>query len=493
MNHSKVSPLFIALASLIFSCTKIESTSIGTGLIPPVDGVNTFDTLLPVITENFYDTTSEVVFATDYHTLGRINNDPLFGTTTGIVYTEIKPQFFPHGFAGAKATRILDSVVMILSYKGIWGDSNKHQKIDLYEIVNDTLKATDLNRTWRQFAYNGILLGSDTVDPKTIGSSDTLARHNETDKNQIRIRITNSAFINRFFNVYDSLPVGVSTNNAYLNDSIYKSRFRGLAIVPDTSHPVFGGLNGANGLMSISLNDPDTKLSFYYSYKAHVDSVRRDTTTSNFTFRTNLDGHGNAIIRDYTGAAAVPFLAAGADNEVYIQTRPGLSAKVRIPDLGLVSNRVVHRAELIIEQVPHSSLDDVLTPPNLFLTAYSADSSRRFMLPSNDIELGSNGVENYSTFGGFPFKRTVNGVTVQSYNFNLTRYVQGIVTKKHRNYTLELFAPYDDVIYTAEGGVGFSAIVGNGSVNPVAQGRVRVGGGSHSQYNMRLRIIYSRL
>ncbi|MEY4886003.1 MAG: hypothetical protein RL151_1312, partial [Bacteroidota bacterium] len=39
--------LFVVIS--LGSCTKIKSTDIGAGLLPDVDRVNTFDTLLPVV------------------------------------------------------------------------------------------------------------------------------------------------------------------------------------------------------------------------------------------------------------------------------------------------------------------------------------------------------------------------------------------------------------------------------------------------------------
>jgi hypothetical protein len=314
-------------------------------------------------------------------------------------------------------------------------------------------------------------------------------------QNEIRIPITNASFINRFISQYDSAKN--SPNNAFYDDTAFQRKFRGFAIVPDT------GFTESNALFSISITDTDTKLAFYYNAKAKDTSSKRDTTATYFTFQPptfsgqRADGHTNHIIRNYLNAEINNgYLAAGADSLLYIQTRPGISTRVRIPGLDSVKNRVVHRAELILEQAPHSALDPILAPPYLFLTAYSTDSSGRFMLPSPDVEYNlTEGVTNYATFGGFPYKKKVNSVDIQAYNFDITRYVQGILTRKNRNYPLHIFAPFNDRVATSEFGNGLNApLVGSGgSVNPVAAGRVRLGGGNHSKYRMRLRIVYSRL
>ncbi len=82
-------PFVIAIA-IFFSltgCTKIESTETGSSLIPLIDRVNTFDTLLRVITNNFPSDSSRV-YKTDDHVIGTIAGDALFGKTSASVFLE---------------------------------------------------------------------------------------------------------------------------------------------------------------------------------------------------------------------------------------------------------------------------------------------------------------------------------------------------------------------------------------------------------------------
>ena len=71
--------------SLFFSCRKInDATTLGGDLIPVVDNVTTFDTLLSVETYNdlFTDLTDSTrLTSTSTHFAGYIGNDPLFGKT----------------------------------------------------------------------------------------------------------------------------------------------------------------------------------------------------------------------------------------------------------------------------------------------------------------------------------------------------------------------------------------------------------------------------
>ena len=100
--------IIIGSAAFLFSCTRIRSTDLGAGLIPPIDGVVTKDTLLDVITETFENTDSVRVYKNDNHLLGYISNDPIFGKTRASLYFELKPTSFPFFIPGTK-----DSVVVV--------------------------------------------------------------------------------------------------------------------------------------------------------------------------------------------------------------------------------------------------------------------------------------------------------------------------------------------------------------------------------------------
>ena len=98
--------LFIAALTLVFftflnwNCTKIDTTNIGSGLIPAIDNVYTFDTTLSVIANNFDSASKDCVklYPTDDRPLGYIANDPYFGTTRANIYVEFKPASFPFNF-----------------------------------------------------------------------------------------------------------------------------------------------------------------------------------------------------------------------------------------------------------------------------------------------------------------------------------------------------------------------------------------------------------
>jgi hypothetical protein len=476
--------IVFTIVSFLTACTKIASTDIGSGLIPPIDRVNTFDTLLRVVTNNFPSDTQRV-FKTDDHIIGT-TNDPLFGKTTASAYFEVKPTSYPFSFPGKKTDLIVDSAVLVLSYRGLYGDSlsSPTQTLDVREIgqplKNDSTYLVDANIT------TGGLLGSKTVDVRRL--TDSVYNRFEKSRNQIRIPLT-SSFADRFIKQYDS-------SAAYLNDTTFRERFNGFTVSSRAG-------TAGNTLIRINLIDTNTKLALYYRFKA-TDASNIDTAVSYFRFSTGtarvpVSASANLVTRDRKGSPLESYLNTNKTDQVFIHTSPGTFATIKIPDLRALPNCIVHRAELITEQDPDPS-DRIFTAPRfLLLSAYDSINRLKTNIP-HDFIYAEQG-PNIETFGGFLTNKNVPAVgsIVASYTFNLTRYVQGIVSRRDSSYTLRLSAPVNDSLkYSAPYPFTTSTPptmlhISPGVANPIALGRVRLGGGTNARVPMRLRIIYSRI
>jgi hypothetical protein len=475
----------VAIFSFLTACTKIESTDIGSGLIPTIDRVNTFDTLLDVQTSNYVEENVPRVYKSNGHAIGIINNDPLFGKTTASAYFELKPTFYPFYFTGVKSSIAIDSAVLVLSYKGTFGDSTIPQTWEVREIAQKLKK--DSAYPINTIIAPGALLGqSKTFDVRRLG--DSIHPRLEDATNQIRIPLS-STFANRMMKQYDS-------SNAYQSDSLFSENFYGFAVVPQSG----------NALIRINLADTNTKLAFYYKYKAADTSSRSDTAVTYFRFSTGTTGYptsanANIVSRNRPGSQVAAHLNTNFnDSLVYIQTSPGTIATVKIPGLQGFPNVIVHRAELIAEQAPDNSVMDGYFFPPRYLLLSRFDSANRYKrnIPNDFIYSSSTG-PNIETFGGLLTNKTVPAYgTVASYSFNLSRYVQGIVTRKDTSYPLQISAPVNDSLSYTEP-YPFNTLaatmlyVSPSVANEIAMGRVRLGGGTHSKVRMRLRIIYSKI
>ncbi|MES2372621.1 MAG: DUF4270 family protein [Bacteroidota bacterium] len=480
----------IILITFFSGCTRISSTDIGAGLIPPIDGVITKDTLLDVITDSFDDLDSARVYASDNHLVGAITNDPLFGKTTASLFFEMKPISFPYYIPGNKDSLVVDSAVLILSYRGVYGDSTKPLTLRLFEIDNNTKLDPALSYAVNYPPSSPINIGASLAPPVTVDIrrlKDSINNRYENANNQIRIKL-NSAQALRFLKTYDS-------TTAYKSDSMFRTFFAGFALTADAS-------GGANALLKINLVDTNSKFSLFYS-SSSTGATIRDTSVAKFSFASGSAGHYNRVIRDKSGSEAATHFTTTSkpDSLVYVQTSPGSYVRVRIPGLQSLSNRIIHRAELIAEQVPYDPnrpLDEFLLPPRYLLLSRYDSSIKTLKNIPNDYSISSEGTPNISSFGGYLSSKSINGYDkVGSYTFDLSRYVQGIVTRKDTSYTLRLTAPSNDSLsYTPPypNNLTSQLFYMTPSIgNDLGDGRVRLGGGTHSRFRMRLRVIFSRL
>lgn len=463
-----LSLFLISVCSFVnWSCTKIDNTSIGSDLIPAVDNVNTFDTVINIIANNFDSSAADCVtiYPGDEHLLGYINNNPLFGTTQGIIYTELKSDSYPFNFP---RNSTLDSIVLVLSYNASFGDTTVPQKVDVYQISGPFNPDSS---TCRFYDFDQPVLGSAIYTAQEL--NDSVKGFRELSSNQLRIRLNNS---------FGQSLLSQDSSTGFSSDSAFKVFFKGFAIVPDFN---FGG----NALSYFNLADTNTKLSVYL----RSTNTTVDTTVYNFRF-TALSNSANYIARNHAGAALINHLAQlpQGDDEIYIQTTPGTFAEIKIPELGTVSNRIINRAVLTMDEIYDNTSSIFSAPGILYLDVRDTSFSKGFKPVPCDFNAAA-GTPDITSFGGF---RTVVkdplGHDISRYTFNISRYIQKIVTNRLATSTLRLRAP-DNIInttgYLDECGQSVPPFIY--PVNRPAFGQVRLGGGNNPGYRMKLHIVYS--
>ncbi len=482
-NIIVVVPALLFLIYVYSSCTKIDTTDLGSELIPAVDNINTFETTLNVIADNLYLADSSRILFNEDHALGTLI-DPEFGKTTAELYFGVIPRVFRQHPFGSKDSIIgVDSVVLSLAFKGLYGDSTSMQRFNVYEIdpaervrFYDSLAFVRGHLITSFFAANN-LLGSHTQTFTGLNDSYRITEAGDTVtiSNQMRIRLDN-ALATRFIN-YDT--------SIYRNDSIFKTYFAGLKI------GVEAGFGTQTALSYFNVDDNNnTRLIFYYRA---TRNGKPDTLATSFDFQ---GGNANHIIRNPAGSAYAANLGNGNpdDELLYLQTSPGSYAQLTIPGLKSLSNRIIHLAQLNVEKVP-SAGEQLFTPPAiLFLDAIDSAKNRYITIPIDFNYDQSNGFYNIAQVGGIYHN--------DRYLFNISRYVQGIVTRGEPSYTLRLYAPFR-TNPTQVFGPGAeitpyppTAYTGLSINSPIAKGRVVVSGGSYTANpakRLRLRIIYSKI
>lgn len=476
-----------AIISITISCTKISSTDVGSGLIPAVDNVNTFDTTLDVVTNTMLNPYDPVVNKGDDHVIG-VLNDPIFGTTRAAAFFELKPTVYPYSFPFNPQYRVVDSAVLILNFRGLYGDTSAAAPQQNWEVVElaDSLKGDTLYRV----SINptaGAVIGTATIDVRKL--KDSVKNKFESSINQVRIKLSD-AFATRLIKQYDS-------TNAYKSDVAFRAAFKGFGVRPT------GGSAG-NTLVRVNLLDQDTKLGLYY----HKDSSNKKSDTSANFFRFSLftgetSLSANRIVRNFSGSELANALnVPGNAEKVYALTSPGTYINVAIPGLSNLSNRIIHRAELLAYQdaPDNDPLAEILAPPRYLLLARFDTALKVLANVPNDYEITQSG-PNIESFGGYLFYQNIAGFNKASavYDFNISRYVQGIVSRGDSNFPLRIYAPSNDSMRYSlpypNNNVAITNYITPALSNRMAEGRVRLAGGAHPnpRIRMRVRIIYSRL
>jgi hypothetical protein len=477
--------LFSVLSIALFSsCKKInEATNLGGDLIPAVDNINTFEAILETQSNNApYNDSSELGFS-DRVALGSLN-DPEFGTTKAEVYFSISAASYgTYPFVTSAPNNSdslqIDSVVLSLAYTGAYGDTNSQHKVHVFEIDQNSgfVDTTLFMFAHPDFSTVGSELGSKTYTINTLNDSYAVGFKTDTPKiaNVLRIPL-NKSLGTRFAN-YD---ISSGPNGAFSTDSAFKSVFRGLALKVDN-------LGGNGGLSYFSLTDTSTKLTVFFRNRKSTGVW--DTARVDFSHTRN--GQANIIKRtpsgNYTG-----YLANGPapDDKIYLQSSPGGSyASIFIPGLNTFGNKVIHRAELIVTKIPSANpaSDQIFTPPaRLMLDRINKTRDTTFIL-QNDLTPGLDGSISFDVFGG-------NLRLDNTYRINITRHVQGIITRHEPNDTLRLYAPLRTTLWASNLAKEQNPI-SIPILSRIADGRAVLAGGSYPDPNvrMRLRIIYSNL
>ena len=488
--------LSVTVFSIIsWSCTKIDTTQVGADLIPAVDNVHTFaDTLTVIGTQGILTPDSTRIGVNDLHVLGTINNDPLFGNTDAKIYLQTKPVFFPYYFGNNKDSigqpfapdgTGFDSVVLCLSYKGFYGDSTKPQHLKALELdpAETNFKFDSAYQTNYQPAIAPAnVLGEVTVIPTGLKNYTFLDNRKDSANYQIRIPL-NAAFLNKIIANSDS-----STKKPFNSDSLFKTVFKGFVIQVDKS-------SGLGGLFYINLTDINTRLEIHYRRKngTPIDTFHSSWAVVSASTGVTNSATANYINRNRAGSQYEHPLA----DELFIQATPGTYANLKIPGLDTFKNSIIHRAELIMEQIPSAAT--VFNGPS-FLYADVIDTGSTWKYKPLPYDLNPSTLYNPNTsvqpfyptggidfnyFGGNKLTKVdpLTGLPVNYYVFNISRYVQNIVTKHEINYDLRVSAPYDLLYYGYR--LPFS--------NRFALGGVKIGNGNNPNYKLRLRIVYSKI
>ena len=408
-NYTLVSLIF----GLLIFCSCNEPTILGADLVEGEQGqiqIDTFKISMETIEgDTVVGFNPDLVNYSNY--LFGDFEDPIFGKSTANLYFRIGgPGFYPGFDTIARA----DSIVLVLPYDTatFYGNTNQPFSFDLFEL-SESLDGDVLYTTDTTLATEPMPLGSYTFTPngrdsiQIIESSAADKEESVKVAPQLRIRL-DELFRDRIANA-DSLT--------YESDSIFLEVFKGFFMQATTE---------TNGMLSFDLVDPRAGIDFYY-HKA-------DTVFEKFHFQLN-----RVIVpsynQDIAGSPIEAFIdnQANADSIFFVQGMKGLAVKMELPDISLLQDVIINKAEIELTTVSLPGDDNTLfSSVDQLILSHSPDGDENIRVPIDDISFAGSNLENIQDwFGGNIV--TGSSENVQTYTMSIASHLQRVIAGEADN------------------------------------------------------------
>jgi hypothetical protein len=366
----------ILLLSVVVGGCKQGDPSLGVNLLP---GVKILDTRYHKDSTNISTsivTDSKIRVDRPFFDLLGSFNDPLFGRTDASFAAQFRLMNYNPAYP---STASIDSIVLRLTYKVIYGDTLSSQTLQVYELTGGlTFEAKYLS------SFNVKSLAS----PEMLGSASFIPKFRSTDSTKtdtilqvITIPLSKS---------FGTRLLGIDSLSSISND-IFLNKFKGLYI---NSVPI----NRKGTLVSIYTTRPSTStvetkpmITLYYH------DAKRDTLGYDY-YATENSANVASFDHDYSLARFFPNLdkEINPDTLIYIQPTGGIKSKVLVPSLSTwkdSANYAINKATLTFHaDTIMSDHRRYSMPPRLYLMAIDDAGVEYF---PEDSKLSSN------YYGGF--------------------------------------------------------------------------------------------
>lgn len=375
--------IILSLVALLWSCKK-EPDLLGLDLVPESDLLN--HDFIDTITIQAYTVREDSVRTDELTTnlLGSIA-DPIFGTTTASIYTQFR---LPSTHIDFGTNPVVDSLILTLPYKGIYGDSMAVQNIKVYEL-SDTLSKDTSYYQFNTVNVNNEVIGQATFIPNTwkFDSVNGVKIYPH-----MRIALT-QAFANKILSA-DSLTL--SANDKFLRV------FKGLYLTSEKATSP-----GTGSIMYLDLNNSQSLISMYYHNST-------DTTKLQFVMNSYCARFNNYNHYDYQGAD--PMLLeqfagnhTSGNEKLFLQAMGGAKIRLEFPYLNNLANKniAIHEAALILENGDQTN-EFYPMPTSLSIRWLDSLGHYGFLPDANEVAAYQGGTS----------------IDDKSYRIRITRYIQ---------------------------------------------------------------------
>jgi hypothetical protein len=396
-----LSVIFIAFLLGSSSCRKAPY-EIGLTILPPSDTLNV--KITDTVTIVAYSVIQDSIRSdkTTTNILGSLM-DPIFGQTTASFLTQVRLSAEAPTFG---TNPVLDSLVLVLRYSKVYGDSTSLQNVKVYELIND-LSFDSIYYTNYHVSSYGTELANVNFRP---APHDSVVVGGIKQPPQLRLNLSRNT--NYLGNKLLFAPsAALATNASFI------AFMKGLYV---KSSPVYSG----GGLVSLATTSTTSKLVLYF-HNNENDSLAFDFIINDNCARINTFNHNKYL--DATPELqqqAVHHDTVLGKSDLYLQGLGGLKVKIRFPYLQSFEKGhyvAVTNAQLIIKNVQTDTT--LAPPPDLVLVQVDSLGNTSSLIDENEG----------STYFGGTYDRTS-----RTYKFRITQHIQEIILHKTRNNDLYL-------------------------------------------------------
>ena len=378
---------FFIVSFLITGCTKSGDESLGRNLLPGTSVVYSRNYTETGTIQTFTLTDEKIrVDRPTFNYIGSFN-DPIFGRTDGAFAAQYRLSANPD----YDSTATLDSLILRLTYKRLYGDTATKQTLRVYELTDDLI-------------YDAKYLSSfnlkSIVSPISIGSASFIPRFRtdsaQTDTTIQYVRFTLDPSLGNRLLKMDSLKM--------VSNEEFLKYFKGLYIEADdvSRKGTLIGLTTTASAMGLYYHTA-TKDSLFFAYNVTSNSANVAAFGHNYQ-KSLFAAHLNQEVIQ--------------DTLTYLQPTGGTKVKINIPSLAKWKDStqyVISKASIVFYVDTLASDPRRYSLPSHLYLKYM-DSTGTEVFPK-DSELSS------TYYGG------VYDATTASYTFNITRHLEQIINK----------------------------------------------------------------
>lgn len=386
------------IVSLLFTNCKKGDDSLGKNLIPGSSVVYSRDYTESGTIKSFTFTDDKIrVDRPTFDYIGSFN-DPLFGRTDGAFAAQYRLTANPD----FDSTATLDSLILRLTYKRLYGDTATKQTLKVYELTGDLeYDAKYMSSFNLKSITSSTPIGSASFIPKFKTDS----AQTDTTIQYVRFQL-DPALGNRLLKM-DSLQM--------ISNEEFLKYFKGLYIEASSAgrKGTLIGLTTTGSAMGLYYHTA-TKDSLFFAYNvtsnsANIASFTHDYRNSSFFSHLNQE-----VIQDTLN---------------YLQPTGGTKVKINIPSMAKWKDStqyVISRASIVVYVDTLTSDSRRYEMPSRLYLKYM-DSTDTEVFPV-DSELSA------TYYGGY------YDATTASYTFNITRHFEKIIKKEVTNTSFFLVA-----------------------------------------------------